>query len=166
MADFPVTIRRQNRKSLVMRLTTSGLLVLIPRWMKPDHPQVQHFVAVGLKKLEGRIPLNTPHPQITPAELKDFVTLWSTRLGVAPKRLQMRQMYRKWGSCSRTGTITLNEALCFVPPHLAEYVVFHELVHLREFNHGAGFKALMSQHMPDWQARDKELNRYLILRPA
>jgi predicted metal-dependent hydrolase len=69
-------------------------------------------------------------------------------------------MQRKWGSCSSRDNITLNSSLTWLPPDLAEYVILHELVHLRVFNHGKEFKALMSQHMPDWKTREKALDAY------
>jgi predicted metal-dependent hydrolase len=164
--EYRVTIRREKRKSLVMRMTTAGVLVLIPNWLKPDHPQVQHFIETGLKKLQGRTLLDEPVEQTSAEELKALVYKWAESVGVNPKRVQIRSMYRKWGSCSKTGSVTLNQSLLYVPPHLAEYVVCHELVHIREFNHGKGFKDLMSQLMPDWKERDKELDKYVILRPA
>jgi len=166
VTDLPITIRREKRKSLVMRMTTRGILVLIPRWLNADSPQVQQFIAGGLKKLQGRTLLNSPEVKTTPAQLKTLVYHWARLIGVQPTRIQMRSMYRKWGSCSKGGSITLNHSLCYVPPHLAEYVVCHELVHMREFNHGKGFKDLMSHYMPDWRDRDKELDKYVILRPA
>jgi hypothetical protein len=69
-------------------------------------------------------------------------------------------MQRKWGSCSSRDNITLNASLTGIPPHLAEYVILHELVHLRVFNHGKDFKALMRQHMPDFRERERELDQY------
>jgi predicted metal-dependent hydrolase len=148
-----------------MRIVDGGVMVLIPRWLPKDHPQVVQFVENGLKRLEGRTILNSKSIQISEERLLELVREWSARIGVQPGRIQMRQMYRKWGSCSKVGNITLNHALRCVPFHLAEYVVCHELVHIREFNHGKGFKTLMSQYMPDWQERDKELNKFIIVRP-
>jgi predicted metal-dependent hydrolase len=69
-------------------------------------------------------------------------------------------MQRKWGSCSSKDNITLNSALLGLPPHLAEYVIVHELVHLRVFNHGKEFKALMREHLPDYRERERELDQY------
>src|SRR5450755_417022 len=136
-----VRIHRQNRRTLVMKRTPVGLVVFIPRWLKPDSPQVRRFIEDGMKKL------GTPAPiveQTSAADLRALVALWAARIGVQPGRVQMRAMYQKWGSCSSRGNITLNTALCHVPLELAEYVVLHELVHLRVFNHGKEFKALMS----------------------
>ncbi|MCB9450309.1 MAG: M48 family metallopeptidase [Anaerolineaceae bacterium] len=86
-----------------------------------------------------------------------MVDEWSVRIGVQPKRVQFRTMTRKWGSCSSKNNVTLNQRLTWLPPRLAEYIVCHELVHLRELNHGPQFKALMTTYMPDWKSREQEL---------
>lgn len=153
-----IRIHRQNRRNLVMKRTPVGLVVFIPRWLKPDSPQVRQFIAAGVARL------GLPAPaveQTSRAELRALVDRWAERLGVQPGRVQFRAMYRKWGSCSSRGSITLNTALLSLPPALAEYVVLHELVHLRVFNHGKDFKALMSAHMPDWQERQRTLDTCL-----
>ena len=153
-----IRIHRQNRRSLVMKLTPVGLVVFIPRWLKPDSPQVRAFIDEGIKKLG--IPAQRDEQTSTDA-IRALVAVWAEQLGVQPGRIQFREMYRKWGSCSSRGNITLNTALCRLPQHLAEYVVLHELVHLRVFNHGKEFKALMSAHMRDWREREAELDDWL-----
>ena len=153
-----IRIHRQNRRTLVMKRTPVGLVVFIPRWLKPGDPQVKRFIADGVAKLGLPAPTNQ---QTSPADLRALVTAWAQRLDVQPGRVQFREMYRKWGSCSSKGNITLNTALCDAPPDLAEYVVLHELVHLRVFNHGKAFKALMSAHMPDWRERERRLDALL-----
>ena len=153
-----IRIHRQRRRSLVMKRTPVGLVVFIPRWLKPDSPQVRAFIEEGIRKL------GLPPPavqQTTQAEIRGMVVAWAARLGMELGRVQFREMYRKWGSCSSRGNITLNTALCSVPRPLAEYVVLHELVHLRVFNHGREFKALMTTHMPDWLERDLALDALL-----
>ena len=95
-----------------------------------------------------------------PDDLLAMVAAWGVRIGVQPKRVRMRTMYSRWGSCSSKGNINLNRALCYLPPRLAEYVVCHELVHLRVFNHSKAFKEMMSQYMPDWKTRERELKGY------
>lgn len=153
-----VRVHRQRRRSLVMKRTPVGLVVFIPKWLKPDSPQVRAFIEEGIKKL------GVPPPaveQTTQKQMRAMVRAWAARLGVEPGRVQFREMYRKWGSCSSKGNITLNTALCSVPRELAEYVVLHELVHMRVFNHGSDFKAMMTAHMPDWTTRDKALDEIL-----
>jgi hypothetical protein len=153
-----IRIHRQNRRSLVMKRTPVGLVVFIPRWLKPDSPQVRAFIEEGVKKLG--VPAPTVE-QTSPDDLRAMVAEWAGRIGVQSGRIQLREMYRKWGSCSSRGSITLNSALCNLPRELAEYVVLHELVHLRVFNHGKEFKALMSEYMPDWREREQTLDDFL-----
>jgi len=155
-----IRIRRQNRKSLLMKLTSNGVMVYIPHWLDKDHPQVQTFIKDGLKKLEPHIP-KTPREQQTSVEdLLGMVNTWAAKIGVQPSRVRMRTMTSRWGSCSSRGSINLNRSLCYLPPHLAEYVVCHELVHLRVFNHSKAFKDMLGQYMPDWKTHEKELKGF------
>ena len=72
-------------------------------------------------------------------------------------------MRSQWGSCSSNGKISLNTHLVKTPAALIDYVILHELCHLKHLNHGKRFYALMTRHMPDWQQRRTELNRYVSL---
>jgi predicted metal-dependent hydrolase len=82
-------------------------------------------------------------------------------LGARTPEWRHRFMRSQWGSCSLSGRISLNTHLIKIPPRLIRYVVLHELCHLQHHDHGRRFYALMSRHMPDWQARRAELDRYL-----
>lgn len=161
MTEQPeVRIHQQNRRSLVMKLTPVGVVVFIPKRLKPTSPTVQRFIAEGLTKLGNRRGIVTPAAR-TADDLRAMTARWAQVMGVTPGRVQVREMYRKWGSCSSRGNITYNSALLRVPEALAEYVVVHELVHLRVFNHGKDFKALMSAHLPDWREREVALEALL-----
>lgn len=70
-------------------------------------------------------------------------------------------MRSQWGSCSASGEIALNSHLVKVPETLIDYVVLHELCHLKHHNHSRRFYGLMSAHMPDWDLRRQSLNLYL-----
>lgn len=63
-------------------------------------------------------------------------------------------MRRKWGSCSTNGVITLARDLASREPGFQDFVIAHELLHLRVPNHGKVFKALMSLHLPNWRKHD------------
>jgi len=65
-----------------------------------------------------------------------------------PTRLQT--MARQWGSCSPTGRITLNPALVKAPRECIDYVLLHELCHLKHHNHSARFYRMLDQQMPGW----------------
>jgi predicted metal-dependent hydrolase len=71
-------------------------------------------------------------------------------------------MVRRWGSCTRSGRILLNLMLVTAPVTCIDYVIMHELCHLKEPNHGAGFFRLLSRFMPDWAIRKQKLDSFII----
>lgn len=87
-------------------------------------------------------------------DLRQRVTYWSERLRVAAPRVRVRDMSHKWGSCSTAGTITLATDLSSQDVEFQNFVIAHELLHLRVPNHGKLFKALMTAHVPDWREHD------------
>lgn len=86
--------------------------------------------------------------------LCERVEFWSLRLKVEARIVRMQRMTRKWGSCSTGGTITLAADLADQDAGFQDFVVAHELLHLRIPNHGRVFKALMTVHLPDWREQD------------
>lgn len=93
------------------------------------------------------------------AEIAHYMPIWSERTGLIPSEWTVRNMTSRWGSCNtRTGKITLNLQLAHYPAACLEYVILHELAHLRVHGHGADFKAILDQYMPDWKTRKRILN--------
>lgn len=91
--------------------------------------------------------------------IENYLAIWEARTGLYADKWQLRDMKTRWGSCTpRTKSIRFSVWLAEKPPELIEYVVLHELAHLKIPNHGDEFKAFLSQYMPDWRARQKRLN--------
>ena len=87
-----------------------------------------------------------------PAQLlKRRVVGWAVKLRVNPKIVRVQGMTRKWGSCSSAGTVTFASDLAEKSEQFQDYVMVHELLHLRYTTHGRLFKALMSAHVPGWK---------------
>lgn len=93
-------------------------------------------------------------------EVKSLVFEYTKILNVTPKFIKYKTMRSRWGSCSGTGVITLNLKLRYFSSELIGYVIFHEMVHLIEKNHGARFYRLLIKAYPDYHSYDKELRAY------
>lgn len=83
----------------------------------------------------------------------------AARAGVPAARVSIRDQRGRWGSCSTTGTISLNWRLVLLPPALQDHVILHELAHVRHMNHSDRFWAQLAAWDPDWKANDRSLTR-------
>lgn len=81
----------------------------------------------------------------------------------SPPPLRLLTMQTQWGSCSHSGTLTLNPHLVKAPPECIDYVLLHELCHLAEHNHSEAFWRLLGQVMPDWQPIKERLDAMVEL---
>ena len=82
------------------------------------------------------------------ASLRARVDAWTLRLKVRPTQIRFQTMTRKWASCSTAGRITFCRELTQQPPSFQEFVVAHELLHLRIRNHGRLFESTLRAHLP------------------
>jgi len=90
----------------------------------------------------------------------ELLAKWEPVIGVRASRLYVQRMKTKWGSCNPVArNIRLNTELAKKPPECLEYILVHELVHLREPTHNARFLALMDQLLPHWRDSRVRLNR-------
>jgi hypothetical protein len=115
----------------------------------------------------------------TPAHVRELVTAWYqsqankifqerlaacfpkfAREDISKPNIVIRRMQSSWGSCSAKGTISINIKLIQMPKEYIDYVLTHELCHLKQMNHGADFTDLLSRMMPDWQQRKDRLDRF------
>jgi len=91
-------------------------------------------------------------------------------LGVRYGRVQIRDQRTRWGSCSSRGTLSFNWRLALAPLEVLDYVVVHELCHLREPNHSARFWRLVASRRPGWRAQRDWLTSFgpelLAFRPG
>ena len=82
---------------------------------------------------------------------------YAEKLGVPRPALTLSNARTQWGACRRDGHVRLNWRLIHLPLHLVDYVVAHELAHLREMNHSARFWAVVGGLYPDYKAARREL---------
>jgi predicted metal-dependent hydrolase len=79
--------------------------------------------------------------------------------GVEVKHVTVRNQRSRWGSCSANGTISLNWRLVQTPEFVRDYILYHELMHLREMNHSARFWARVEEVCPDWRRAERWIKR-------
>jgi predicted metal-dependent hydrolase len=77
----------------------------------------------------------------------------AAELGVEYRRIEIRDQRTRWGSCSPRGTLSFNWRLVLAPFEVLDYVVVHELCHLREPNHSPRFWRLVASRRPEWHAQ-------------
>ncbi len=152
--NVEVTIRHEDRRSLALKVTPGGILVLLPGGMDPESGRAQRFIEAGLARLGEPEPPGGP---LERAALRTLVDVWAERLGVEVGRVQVRPMRRKWASFSSKGSLTLARDLLSLPVDLIEYAVCHELLHQRFPDHGKGFRAMLTAWIPDWRERERRL---------
>lgn len=81
----------------------------------------------------------------------------SAKLGVPVPPLFLSNARSRWGSCNSRGEVRLNWRLLQAPPHIINYVICHELAHLKQMNHSAKFWAIVEKICPDYKRAEKEL---------
>jgi predicted metal-dependent hydrolase len=81
--------------------------------------------------------------------------------GFSPTKLSVKPLKSRWGSCTSKQRITVNADLVKLDEIFTEYVIIHELCHLRHHNHGAQFYKLLSELFPDWKRTRAELRKYI-----
>jgi predicted metal-dependent hydrolase len=88
------------------------------------------------------------------------IELLAAKLGVETPPLFLSSARSRWGSCNSRGEVRLNWRLLQAPPHIINYVVAHELAHLKEMNHSAKFWATVGRIYPEYKTAEKELKAW------
>ena len=120
--------------------------------------RVLRVSAASLGERELRALLEGWYRREAATHLAARVEHYSSRLGVRASRVTIRGQRSRWGSCSGKGAVSLNWRLMMVPGALADYVVVHELCHLRHMDHSPRFWAMVGGIMPDHRHRRRHLD--------
>jgi len=97
--------------------------------------------------------------------LTDRLKMLSEITTISYKKLSIRQQKYRWGSCSSEQNINLNFKLIFLPQHLTDHVIIHELCHIKYLNHSRKFWSLVEKYDPNYNQHRKELKKTELFLP-
>ena len=99
----------------------------------------------------------TMHKEIAREQVLARLEYFNSHYGYTYNRVAIRNQKTCWGSCTEKGNLNFSYKLMFLPPHLMDYIVVHELCHLKELNHGKQFWELVAIAMPEYKSHVREL---------
>ena len=124
-----------------------------------DHRRIKLVVRPGSTETTRARVMHEWHKALMHEAVPTLVAQWGPKLGVHVERYFLQRMKTKWGSCNHDARhLRLNTELVKKPPDLLEYVLVHEMLHLREPTHSDRFISLLGQHYPSWRDARAELN--------
>lgn len=132
---------------------------------------VKHYedvieIGTKMKEADGKVSLllekwyKKMAEELFKTKLQELLSRYS-RYNFSPTSFVVRSMRGRWGSCSSKGKITLSTELVKLNEKYTEYVMIHELCHLKHHNHSSHFYQLLSEIIPEWKSVRKELRRYV-----
>jgi len=120
-------------------------------------------VAVANPAGDLRVPIVRHLRKLAAVEFPPVVLSFAAIHGLVVKRVTVRDQRSRWGSCSRRGTISLNWRLIQAPPFVRDYLILHELAHLREMNHSPRFWREVERLCPNYKIAELWLRKHSSL---
>jgi predicted metal-dependent hydrolase len=169
----PSKIIYSKRKTLCLQITREGeFIVRAPKKASPSFIQnfilqKQDWIYSSILKITQKRQ-NIPKLDYTPDQikelksqsrivLKDSLDNWSEVMNLKYTKFRLSSAKTRWGSCSGRDVISLNWRLILTAPDLINYVVIHELAHVKQKNHSDKFWSLVEKYDPDYKAHRKSL---------
>jgi len=132
-------------KSVIHNKAEQSLTVIL----SPRYQQHELHSALILAKVKAQIEFWFK------ASIEDYVrqklVIYSTSIPLYPTAFKVRKYKARWGSCNSRGELSFNHLLKMLPSWVIDYVIVHELCHLKHMNHSSKFWQLLAQHCPDYQ---------------
>ena len=155
-------VRKRGLKRLTLRMTSKGPRVFAPKWVPKR--VIDAFVESHKDQLPES-PRETQerydqYKELAREILKPIIFVWSERMGVEYNSVRIKNTRSRWGSCSSKGNLNFSFKVAFLPDHLRDYIVVHELAHLTYLDHSPRFWALVARYIPEYPAYKRELDLY------
>lgn len=135
-------------------------LVVTKKWGRPLLSFADQNIYIADEETDLARPLVKALRAIAKSELPQAVAAFASQFGLKYEGVSIRDQKTRWGSCSSTGRISLNWRLVMTPPQVSDYIVIHELMHLKEMNHSHLFWRLVREVCPDYKAHERWLEKH------
>ena len=182
IGDIEVDLRENARARRINITVHRGGIVRVTKPRRASMREIERFIAQSrewIMRMKKRVESLSKTSRIESSKkeygkykkealalAKGRIAHFSKTYGVAPQTVSIRNQKSRWGSCSHRGLISLNYRIVFLPPELADYIIVHELCHLREMNHSRRFWEIVAQEVPEYRERRmrlRSLERHLLL---
>lgn len=176
----PYTLIRSARRTVQLSLDSEGRAVVrAPRRL--PRAEIDRFVAAHADWLADKAAQQRERAartrvltgdeiaalrQAACETLPALVEAWAARMGLQPAGVRITDAARRWGSCSARGRLCFSCRVMLLPAELREYIVVHELAHLRQMNHSPAFYAEVARWLPDCRARIAALRAFERAHPV
>lgn len=168
IGEHNVEVRRSKRKSAAIKITADmQIVVFVPLYVSDN--EIERMVISKSKwidehmlKLQSTIDERSKLEKITFEQVKELadqaveyipkrVKYYAEKENFVYNKITIKNLVSRWGSCSTKGNLNFNCLLMLTPDYVIDYIVVHELCHLREMNHSEKFWAEVEKIMPDYQ---------------
>lgn len=168
IGEYNVEVRRSKRKSAAIKITADmQIVVFVPVYVSDN--EIERLVISKSKwidehmlKVQSTIDERSKLEKITFEQIKELadqaveyipkrVKYYAEKENFIYNKITIKNLVSRWGSCSTKGNLNFNCLLMLTPDYVIDYIVVHELCHLREMNHSEKFWAEVEKIMPDYQ---------------
>lgn len=170
------TLKRSKRARHMRLVVEPGGTVVLTAPERFSERSIEQFLAShaswierAVARMRERKPLPVrgrraylEHKEAARALIEEMASRWSRFYGLQFNRIAIKDTTSLWGSCSRRGNLNFSYKLIFLPGALAEYIVAHEVCHLRHHDHGRQFWELVGMGIPDYRRLRTELRKYVL----
>lgn len=168
IGEYNVEVRRSKRKSAAIKITADmQIVVFVPLYVSDNEIEKMvisksKWIDEHMLKVQSTIDERSKLEKITFEQIKELadqaveyipkrVKYYAEKENFVYNKITIKNLVSRWGSCSTKGNLNFNCLLMLTPDYVIDYVVVHELCHLREMNHSEKFWAEVEKIMPDYQ---------------
>lgn len=168
IGEYNVEVRRSKRKSATIKITADmQIVVFVPLYVSDNEIEKMvisksKWIDEHMLKVQSTVDERSKLEKITFEQIKELadqaveyipkrVKYYAEKENFVYNKITIKNLVSRWGSCSTKGNLNFNCLLMLTPDYVIDYIVVHELCHLREMNHSEKFWAEVEKIMPDYQ---------------